>query len=169
MKNKSKTSLPTDKVKHLPRRGFLMGGAALFVAGAAVASYEAYWWTPELDTVPLTVRQAHYKAVAGDILLIDIRRPEEWRETGVGEGAYPIDMRRDDFSEAVLALREQNGGIPVALICARGVRSARTAKRLADAGVEEILDVPEGMLGSSSGPGWLQTKLPTKTFEQETN
>lgn len=155
---------------NISRRGLMFAGiGAVFIAGTAFAGYEAYWWTPELDTVPLTVKEAHEKALRGEILLVDIRRPEEWKETGVGEGAYPLDMRRDDFAEELAKLRKSKGDIPVALMCARGVRSARTARRLEDAGVQDIHDVPEGMLGSSAGPGWLQSGLPTDTFNKETN
>ncbi len=169
MAAKQDKSSTDENVTPVSRRALLLAGAALFVSGTAVAGYQAYWWTPELDTVPLTVREAHEKALRGEILLIDIRRPEEWRETGVGEGAFPLDMRRDDFAKAVQELRGKNGDVPVALMCARGVRSARTAKKLADAGVDRVLDVPEGMLGSSAGPGWLQSNLPTKSFTRGSN
>lgn len=108
----------------------------------------------------LSVRDAHQAALSGAVLLIDIRRPDEWQRTGVGEGAVPLDMRRDDFTEALL---EQTGGrsdAPVALICARGVRSRGLTARLTSAGFTNIIDVPEGMLGSGAGPGWLKRGLP---------
>ena len=44
---------------------------------------------PERAT--LSVREAHEQAKAGKLLLIDIRRPDEWRDTGVPEGAIPLD------------------------------------------------------------------------------
>lgn len=92
--------------------------------------------------------------------MIDIRRPDEWDKTGVAEGARPLDMRRNDF---VAELTKMTGGrldTPVALICARGVRSDRMSARLAEAGFTRIIDVPEGMLGSAAGPGWLGRDLP---------
>ena len=96
---------------------------------------------------------------AGELVLIDVRRPDEWAETGVPEGAVPIDVRRRDFAAA---LRDAAGdpARPVALICARGVRSRRTAAALAGAGMTDVIDVPEGMLGSAAGPGWLARGLP---------
>ena len=96
---------------------------------------------------------------AGKVVLIDIRRPDEWTATGVPIGAVPIDMRRDDFVEAVRAELAAQGK-PVALICARGVRSRRMSRVLHEAGIAPIVDVPEGMLGSASGPGWLKRGLP---------
>jgi rhodanese-related sulfurtransferase len=108
----------------------------------------------------LSVQDAHARAVAGQVLLIDIRRPDEWARTGVGEGAVPLDMRIPDF---IAQLQELTGGrtdVPVALICARGVRSRHLSRELMEAGFTRILDVPEGMLGSGAGPGWLRAGLP---------
>ena len=116
--------------------------------------------TEEIDGDVLTAPQAHAAATAGDITLIDIRRPDEWAKTGSGEGAHRVDLRRDDFAEVLLGLTNGDKAAPIALICARGVRSARTANRLADAGFTNIIDVPEGMLGSAAGPGWLARDLP---------
>ncbi|MEO0403214.1 MAG: rhodanese-like domain-containing protein, partial [Pseudomonadota bacterium] len=111
----------------------------------------------------LRVEDAHAAALSGAVLLIDIRRPDEWQRTGVGEGAIALDMRRDDFTDALL---EETGGrkdAAIALICARGVRSRGLTARLTSAGFTNILDVPEGMLGSGAGPGWLKSGLPVVT------
>lgn len=74
-------------------------------------------------------------------------------------------MRRDDF---LTALNEVTGGsqaAAIALICARGVRSARVTLALAEAGYTNVIDVPEGMLGSAAGPGWLRSNLPVARWE----
>ncbi len=146
------------------RRRFLaLGIGAAALLGGAAAGWHLWTRAPDFAGGALSVEEAHAKAGAGEILLIDIRRPEEWRATGIGAGAHPIDMRRDDFAEALTQIARQNGGDrPIALICARGVRSARLANRLADAGWERIIDVPEGMLGSAAGPGWLERDLPVR-------
>ena len=112
----------------------------------------------------LSVTQAHQMALSGGVFLIDIRRPDEWRLTGIGEGAHPIDMRSKDFIETLTSIVGQDKTVPIALICARGVRSARLSNRLSQAGYTNIIDVPEGMLGSRAGPGWLNEKLPTRPF-----
>ena len=109
--------------------------------------------------------QAYAAAGAGEILLIDIRRPDEWARTGLGEGAIGIDMRREDFEDRLLAAVEGDKTRPVALICARGVRSRRLAGRLSAAGFTQVIDVPEGMLGSGAGPGWLRRNLPIIAYE----
>ena len=140
------------------RRFVVLGGVAVLAAGAMGWRYV----NPTYAGQALSVADAHSQAVAGEITLVDIRRPDEWESTGIGEGANPLDMRRDDFTDALLALVGGQTDQPIALICARGVRSARTAKRLSDAGFTNIIDVPEGMLGSGAGPGWLASDLPVR-------
>lgn len=108
----------------------------------------------------LTAPEAMDRAASGAIVLIDIRRPDEWQATGIAQGARPLDMRRPDFEAALLTLAGGDRTRPIALICARGGRSARLARRLAAAGFTTILDVPEGMLGSRAGPGWVSRGLP---------
>lgn len=113
----------------------------------------------------LSVLDAHQGALDKSVTLIDIRRPDEWARTGIGEGAHGIDMRRKDFIEALSAVVGPDRSAPIALICARGVRSARMARRLSEAGFTQIIDVPEGMLGSAAGPGWLALDLPVRAYE----
>lgn len=144
---------------------------ALAATGAALAG--AMGWhlltgAPEYAGKSIDVALAHAQAVSGEVLLIDIRRPDEWERTGVGDGAHPLDMRRDDFLAELKTLTAAAPGRPIALICARGVRSARLAGRLSDAGWRDIVDVPEGMLGSGAGPGWIAAGLPVRTWEKET-
>ena len=125
---------------------------ALLAAGLAAPAQAA-------DGI-LTAAEAHRAAIAGDILLVDIRRPDEWRRTGIPEGALPLDMRRPDF---LAQLDQAVGGDrtrPVALICAAGVRTARVATALRRVGFSDIRDVSEGMTGSRAGPGWLRAGLP---------
>jgi rhodanese-related sulfurtransferase len=128
-----------------------------FAAGiAALAAFSV----PSHAKGILTATEAFVKAATGKITLIDIRTPQEWDDTGTGAGAQPLDMRRDDF---VFALEKLIGGDrtkPVALICAHGVRSGRLSKILREGGFTNIIDVPEGMLGSYAGPGWIARGLP---------
>lgn len=147
------------------RRWFLAGGA-LVVGGIAVREYRLI--PPDYVGNKLSVEEAHHQASSGDILLVDIRTPREWQATGVGQGAHPLDMRRDDFEQALEQLTGGDRNAPVALICARGVRSARLSNRLTEAGFTNIIDVPEGMLGSAAGPGWVRAGLPVEHNTGET-
>lgn len=151
----------------MTRRAFGIGAGAVIIGGTLFASR---WYNISANAAGegmLSTPDAHRAAVAGDILLIDIRRPDEWQLTGVGEGAVPLDMRRRDFTDALLARTNGRTDTPVALICARGVRSRGLTARLRDAGFTNIIDVPEGMLGSGAGPGWLRRELPTVAWRPE--
>ena len=148
------------------RRWVLLGGGAAIVAGFAVREYRLIPQDYAGDR--LSVQDAHQQAVSGDVLLVDIRTPREWQTTGVGQGAHPWDMRRDDFEQALAQLTGGDRNAPVALICARGVRSARLSNRLTEAGFTNIIDVPEGMLGSAAGPGWVRAGLPVEHNTGET-
>lgn len=141
------------------RRALLLGAGALAAAAAGGVGVAAFK-RDRFAGVEMTPDAAFAAARAGEVLLIDIRRPDEWEATGLPEGATGIDMRRDDFESAVRALAGGDVDRPVALICAAGVRSDRTGARLAAAGFTQIVDVPEGMLGSQAGPGWLARGLP---------
>lgn len=147
----------------LSRRMVLSGGGALLVAAGAAgwvfksrASYAGQ---------AISVQVAHKAAQSGEVLLVDIRRPDEWKRTGVPEGAHRIDMRRKDFLKVLDDLTGGDTSKPVALICARGVRSAWLSNELSGAGYANVINVPEGMLGSGSGPGWLKLNLPVIAFE----
>lgn len=149
----------------LSRRRILVGGAVVALASGVFVAADGknLFYTAITEDVlgeALSVEQAHELAVAGQITLIDIRRPDEWTKTGSGEGAQRLDMRREDFVPALSILVAGDFDAPIALICARGVRSARVSNQLMAAGFTNIIDVPEGMLGSAAGPGWLEKGLP---------
>tara|TARA_R110002033_G_scaffold3679_3_gene19899 strand:+ start:4344 stop:4820 length:477 start_codon:yes stop_codon:yes gene_type:complete len=151
---------PAETPTLLSRRRVLLigGGAVAVVATAATGLILA-----RRDTfrgAEMTPPEALDALRAGNIMLIDIRRPDEWMKTGVAEGAQTLDLRRDDFVEALTRMADGDLNRPIALICARGVRSDRTGTRLTDAGFTQIIDIPEGMLGSRAGPGWLERGLP---------
>lgn len=134
------------------RRGFLLGGLAIGVV----------WWVwPDTEqAATLSAPDAYLAMSAGNLILIDIRRPDEWARAGIGEGAFPIDMRRKDFIAELAKLTGGNRAKPIALICAHGVRSRRMAARLTAAGFSIVVDVSEGMEGSRAGPGWVRRGLP---------
>lgn len=147
----------------------LISRRSLLVCGSAFAVTGGGWWAlyryrPKHDGGHLTVAQAYAQAISGAILLVDIRTPGEWRQTGVPEGAVPLDMRSDDFMKSLQSLTEQTENRPIALICAGGVRSARLSRQLLAAGFEQIIDIPEGIYGSAAGPGWLKSNLPVRPW-----
>ena len=104
---------------------------------------------------------------AGEMTLMDVRSPAEWRETGVPQGAKTVTIHDPNGMAGFVAAatRAVNGqkNKPIALICARGSRSSRAERALRTAGFSNIFNVREGMLGNSiDGPGWLHRKLPVE-------
>lgn len=105
--------------------------------------------------------------LAGEMTLMDVRSPTEWRETGMPKGAKAITIHGPDgmagfVADATKAVKGRKDQ-PIALICARGWRSMRAASALREAGFTKIINVREGMLGNPyDGPGWLDRKLPTE-------
>ena len=122
----------------------------LSAAGAARATHAIVWSAEEARA-----------ALAQDaVLMIDVRTPGEWKETGIAEGAVALTMHSRDFIQNLVTVLEKNPGKPVAFICATGVRSAQVAQFLTENGVPNIIDVSEGMLGSDAGPGWIARGFP---------
>lgn len=142
------------------RRSLLFLGTGAIVA-VGIGYPQVY---PDYEGATLDAPTAFKRAEAGEIVLVDIRRPDEWQDTGSGKGAHLIDMRRPDFIQALSALVNGDHSRPIALICARGVRSARIANLLTKSGFSRIINVPEGMLGSADGPGWIARGLPLATL-----
>ncbi|WP_428513612.1 rhodanese-like domain-containing protein [Roseovarius sp.] len=154
--------MPGTPKRTMSRRTVIGAGLITAVAagvGYRVASHQRF------DGSELSVRDALEAAQAGDVFLVDIRTPEEWRQTGIGQGAHPIDMRRSDFIAALDSVTGARKDAPIALICARGVRSARLGRALVNAGYTNIVNVPEGMLGSRAGPGWIASGLPVTSYD----
>ena len=98
----------------------------------------------------------------GEIILVDIRTPQEWQQSGVPATAHLLNMKDKTFIPGLRALMAENPGKPVALICATGGRSGYVTKRLGEIGFPGLINVSEGMFGSADGPGWLKHNLPTR-------
>lgn len=108
----------------------------------------------------------------GEAVLIDVRTPTEWRQTGVPEGALTIPLQgpdlkpRADFPEAVKAALGGDTGRPVVLICRTGNRSAVAMEMLRRAGFTAVGHIGEGMAGSRHGAGWLARGLPVSPCQR---
>lgn len=115
----------------------------------------------------LSAERAESLAAEDAVLLIDVRHPQEWRQTGVPQSAQTVSIHDPAglpaFLAKVRALADQAPGRPIALICATGVRSSFAANLLRQEGYEQVFDVNEGMLGSTAGAGWLKQDLPIRS------
>lgn len=145
------------------RRSFLALGAGAFGAAFLAGPFTANAASDDIATEIGLMKpdEAHKAALAGEIILIDIRRPDEWLETKVAEGAIGLDMREDNFVPTLVALRRANPEKPIAMICRTGNRTGYVTSALAGQGFPGLIDVNEGMQGGPNGPGWLKRGLPT--------
>ena len=98
---------------------------------------------------------------AEGVPVVDVRRAEEWRETGVIEGSHLLTFfdrqGRYDLERWLPALaRIAESGQPVAFICRSGKRSGRVARMLDERfGYGRVYTAREGILG------WIGEGRPT--------
>lgn len=100
----------------------------------------------------------------GELLVVDIRTPQEWRETGVVPGAQRVDFYRgpENLLKSMLEITGGDRSKPVALVCRTGNRTAQAQRFLQQQGFTRVYNVAEGMVGSAAGPGWLKRQLPVE-------
>ncbi len=131
--------------------------AVLLVAGTAVAQ--------ETGGNVIGADQAMRLASSGEIVVVDVRSPQEWQQTGVPAGARMVTIHQPNgligFIDAMGDTLGEDRSRPIALICARGNRSSVASSALAEAGYTHVYNIREGMFGSPDGPGWLARGLPT--------
>ncbi|HRJ68794.1 MAG TPA: rhodanese-like domain-containing protein [Beijerinckiaceae bacterium] len=108
----------------------------------------------------VTVSEAQERLASGKSVLVDIRRPEEWAETGVASGAVRLDMTADDFLPKLQSLQKANPGKDIDIICRTANRTAFVQSELAKRGWKGIVNVRGGMAGRAPDIGWIAAKLP---------
>ncbi len=104
-------------------------------------------------------RAVHEKVKRGEIMLIDVRTPQEWAQTGIPEGAHPIALA-PTFLARLNELTNGDKNKPLAFICATGARSSYVATALAKRGYTHVIDVAGGIFGGPKGKGWIAAGLP---------
>ncbi|WP_299792659.1 rhodanese-like domain-containing protein [uncultured Marivita sp.] len=138
----------------LNRRRFVLGAqmTMLTVTASPVMSQIRSVWSAETA----------FDALQADtVRIIDVRTRDEWQETGIGAGVWPISMHETGFPDRLFKAKELSGDRIVGLICATGGRSASLLRALRQAGYSGYADISEGMLGSGDGKGWIASGLPT--------
>lgn len=133
--------------------------ALMLVAGTAATA----------EVTKITPDQARAQARAGELVLIDIRRPEEWTQTGVPDVSLMADFTQRDFIQKLTAIRAQSPDIPLAFICRTGNRSGYVTGELEKMGWTGIIDVVGGMAGSRVDQGWAKRGLPVRTATAPVN
>jgi len=139
------------------------------LSGAALAAFMLLS-IPACSNDPgptLSAPDAYAQVQAGKLTLIDVRTADEWRKTGVPQGALRINMANAQgeagFIQQVEAALGGDKHQPVALIGLAGNRSANAQNVLRESGFTHVYTIKEGMLGSSAGPGWIARRLPVES------
>lgn len=122
---------------------------------AAAASARAQGALPSVS-----VHEASARLAAGKSVLVDIRRPEEWAETGVAAGAVKLDMTADDFLPKLQSLMKANPDKDIDIICRTANRTTFVQSELAKRGWKGIVNVRGGMAGRAPDIGWIGARLP---------
>lgn len=137
----------------------------ILLGGLAAGTLTALPLRAQSDTI-WSAAEAHEALVADRARLVDVRSREEWIQTGVAEGAWPISLHEPRFLPRLLAAQARAGDRPVAVICAVGGRSNAVLTRMLAAGYDGIVDVSEGMMGSPLGPGWIAGGFPIVSMDE---
>ncbi len=111
----------------------------------------------------ISVIEAYQAQLDGDIILIDVRRREEWARTGLPAGAARATLQDDDFIAQVERIMAADPDATIAFTCRTGKRSQTARDRLKAAGYDNVTSVTGGFLGRD---GWQRAGLPVMTLEQ---
>lgn len=120
----------------------LAAGAAVLVLLAAGTFLRSQNGSPNL-----TLQSLSGEMLAGDAnsLLVDIRTPGEWQESGVIEGALLVTYSdAASFLEAIAPHLED--GQSIALVCRSGNRTSRAARQISAKTDTPVIDVAGGMV-----------------------
>jgi rhodanese-related sulfurtransferase len=137
------------------RRQFLaLSLAALSLCGTATAQ------TPP-PAMPVNMNSPEIAKLVAEkkIILVDIRTPDEWAETGIAEGAHKLDMTDPLFLAKLAKLTGNKRNEPVALICRTASRTRVVQSYLMQSGHTNIVNVEGGMVGNSADKGWIKHGL----------
>lgn len=106
------------------------------------------------DVSPQT---AWKQAQDGTVLIVDVRRPEEWAETGTPPGAARITLQDTDFLVQLEKVTGGNKDAALAFLCRSGQRSGTAAQQAIAAGYTNVYNITGGM---SMAGGWIDAGLP---------
>ena len=104
------------------------------------------------------------RLMADGVAVIDIRRPDEWKRTGIVEGTHPMtffDAKGNYDVEAWMSklMPVATGDRKVAIMCHSGGRSRPVSRFLHERmGYRRVYDVRDGIAG------WIAAKRPTVPY-----
>lgn len=101
------------------------------------------------------LQDAAQRIANGSAVLVDVREPSEWAETGVAEPAYLLSKSSlEDGSDEWKTFLAQNRDKEIMLICRSGSRAGQIARALSQQGIRAT------NLGGFSA--WKKAGLPTR-------
>lgn len=149
-------------------RGGLSGKLpyVVLVLLAAFIAWRMFGPAPVAAGEVMSPGEAHEKALKGEIMLVDVRTPDEWKQTGLPASAHAITMHQQgpDFVRQLDAVLGGDRSKPLAVICRTGNRTGSLVAPLEKAGYARVINVAEGMVGGRYGPGWIKAGLPLRTY-----
>lgn len=101
--------------------------------------------SPKVLVRDVSVNEVHEGVTRGLVTLVDVRRQDEWNETGRPQGSHGVTLQDEDFIEKISALLGAKT-VPVALSCRTGGRSSQAAQKLVRAGFTDVSNVVGGFL-----------------------
>jgi len=121
------------------------------------------------EVVSIAPEEVRAKAIAGEIVMIDIRSFEEVAESAMPDVALLVDKTAPDFAQKLAAVQAQAGDAPVAVFCRRGGCAEAMEAELLALGFVAVLDVAGGFYGDGDIPGWGKLALPIRTIDMGVN
>jgi rhodanese-related sulfurtransferase len=125
--------------------------AAFFATTAALSVFAA-------EPQRISSADAAKLVAEGKAVLVDVREPAEWAETGVAKPA--VLLPRSDFDGAQKQWKEFLAGVgnkQILTYCSHGIRAGRIASKLAE----------QGFKTANAGrlKDWTEAGLPTRNIE----
>lgn len=156
-----------DFINELFRGGFSakLPYVALFIVLAFIA-WRMFGPAPVAAGEVMSPAEAHEKALKGEIVLVDVRTPQEWQQTGLPASGYAITMHQQgpEFVKQLDAALGGDRSKPLAVICRTGNRTGSLIAPLEKAGYTRVINVAEGMAGGRNGTGWIKSGLPLRKY-----
>ena len=121
---------------------YVLGAVAIL--GVGVIGMASFGGGAQAQNVTIEAPSGEALAADDSLLLVDIRTPEEWKQSGVVEGALLVTYSTPEaFLQAVGP--KLKPGQRIGLICRSGNRTSRAAQQIAPLFKGAIVDVQGGM------------------------
>ena len=94
----------------------------------------------------ISVTEAHERARRGDVLIIDVRQPNEWARTGRPQNSVGVPFQSPTFVQDVRAAVGDKIDTSIALSCHTGARATTASGMLTEDGFTSLFIVEGGFV-----------------------